>query len=412
MFHFGGLWFLRITARSKAAQALHHKLTSGLWRVHVAHHLTSRQKQKRAVSVRALRTASGRLHPLSSSDEESLRSGIRCVNLPFLKSSTVCLRRGELVPKSEKSMSSKTRRRPSKKRHSPSLQDFFRRNARGKGIYERYQAWCQITRSDPGSQGLSSIEVCYGRSHDFLSTGETIGFLFCTLMPEVIDVREQFPLSLEAATHESREYVLPLGYTEPSLYMGTFGLAHQLRMRHPRTWEKGRSDWWVMTTDLLVTLSTADGIQLLAISIKPDIAELTPRERQLLDLERTYWEIRDIPWLLITQSTYSLRTANRLQEYRGYALKDPVCPEDLTIAAKLGNQYAGLPLHFAWLMIARHFGKGIKHAKNAFWQAVWQGQLCIDLDRPVEPTERYHCLTREAFLALNPVASRRTASWA
>jgi hypothetical protein len=115
-----------------------------------------------------------------------------------------------------------------------------------------------------------------GRTHHYLSRQEFKVHLLAEYEPSTTDIREQFAL---LPWEETRELALDLGIRHP-VYPGT-------------------STPTVLTTDLLLTMSRADGAELIAISVKIK-KDLNARALEKLLLERTYWNKRGVTWILAT----------------------------------------------------------------------------------------------------------------
>ena len=154
------------------------------------------------------------------------------------------------------------------KRFSPTVLARFVRLGRGTGTYENYIPWHRVSRSDPSSCGRSHLQMWQGRQRELLSDGEWVGLFFAITLKNLLDLKEQFPLSLESIQHELSAHRADVS---PTLYPGTVEIANRLGYKHPKTNEKGNSAQWIMTTDLLLVLQTpTKNLELLAISFKPD----------------------------------------------------------------------------------------------------------------------------------------------
>lgn len=277
---------------------------------------------------------------------------------------------------------------------------------RGTGVYESFIGWHRVTRSDPSSKGRSHLQTWKDRQHDLLSDLELVAFFFATMHPEVIDIREQFPLNLVPVVHEINVY---REVKIAGLYPGTIALADKLEMEHPIVGEDGSTAPWVMTTDLLLTLkNTAGKMSLLAVSVKPKKPKLSRRQRALLTLEREYWLVRNVPWLLITNDLYDDLAADLLKGQSSWAL----APEynqsvlDWLGEHKLDFNQCNLT-QILQVISAQCANKNI--AQNTFWRAVWTGVLPFDLRRTWRPSAPFVLLTPTEFWEINPIVSRRSA---
>lgn len=292
------------------------------------------------------------------------------------------------------------------KSFTPDLLDRFRREGRGCGTYTQYIPWHGVSRSEPSSLGRSHLMTWGGRQRNFLSDDEWVTSFFTPLTPGAVDLREQYPLSLESSHHELGAYDLRLG---TSKYPGTLEIAHQLGYRHPRVNGNGRSAPWVLTTDLLLTLVNESGARkLLGIACKPT-AKLDDRKKQLIDIERTYWQVRNVEWLLITPEQYDEAIELTLRNSFQWGLGETVSDEHIRTATDLARELEGFPLTFALRRIDDALMQGYEYAQNAFWQSVWCGALPLNLHRGWRPHLPVELVSASAFLAFNPIASRRTA---
>ncbi|HCL38545.1 MULTISPECIES: TnsA endonuclease N-terminal domain-containing protein [Marinobacter] len=146
---------------------------------------------------------------------------------------------------------------------------------RGKGRGKDYQPW--LTVRDLPSSGRSHRVMGHltGRTHHFLSDTELAAFLLLEWNPDVIDIREQFPLRIE----------------------DTLSLAEQAKISHPAV--SGYHQ--IMSSDFLVDLSSSTGPQSMAIQVKVSSDLMDPRTVEILEIERRYWKLKGIPWYLITE---------------------------------------------------------------------------------------------------------------
>jgi hypothetical protein len=142
---------------------------------------------------------------------------------------------------------------------------------------------------DVPSMGTSSMVQSRktGRNHHYLSDQEFKVHLLAEYSQHTLDIREQFAL-------------LPWEETQ--------AIALQLGLRHPIF--PGTTTPTVLTTDLLLDLKRPDGTELVAISVKLT-KDLTPRNLEKLLLEKVYWGLRGIRWILATEKNIpKLRTSN------------------------------------------------------------------------------------------------------
>jgi hypothetical protein len=137
------------------------------------------------------------------------------------------------------------------RRFTPARLERWRRNGRGTGTGSNYIPWHQVTRDDPSSRGRShTVPWRFKRLHHLLSDQELIAFGFATMLPDVHDLREQFPLAHDDHQQEITAYTTaPLGSAA-----GTATIANELGCKHPLVYGNGECAPWILSTDLLLTL--------------------------------------------------------------------------------------------------------------------------------------------------------------
>ena len=293
------------------------------------------------------------------------------------------------------------------KRFSPDILDRYRDLGRGTGTYESYIPWHRVSRSDPASWGRSHLLTWHNRHIELLSDREFITTFFASrllLSSSRIDIREQFPLSLDEAPHELSAYDLQFGF---SSYPGTLEIADKLGIKHPMTHGDGRSAPWVMTTDLLLTLHTDNKPSFLAIAIK-DKNKLTKRTKELLSIEQSYWKHRNVHWLFITPNEYHPLVALTLQRTWPWALENPASADHLELARQAIENYQSYSLTYLLTKLTEQIGN-FTQAQHAVWQTIWSGKTPVDLRRGWRPHIPLRIISQEEFDQLNPVLVRRSA---
>jgi hypothetical protein len=292
------------------------------------------------------------------------------------------------------------------KRFTPKVLARFAREGRGTGQYETYIPWHRVSRGDPSSRGRSHLQMWNGRQRELLSDGEWGDTFFATMLPNLKDIREQFPLSAEFCVHELADYVINAPAGE---FPGTKAIAEQIGVPHPAISCDEESVDWTPTTDLLLLLKNRAGtLELLAVAVKPT-AQLTRGMRKSLALEKAYWDVRQVPWLLITPEQFDSRVALTLRCSMPWALGDKVEEEDRAIATSLAFKGSGRSLTYVLETISAVLAGDIDRAQRAFWQSVWSGAIPLDLRRGWRPHLPVVLLPTDAFWNLNPIASRRSA---
>jgi hypothetical protein len=292
------------------------------------------------------------------------------------------------------------------KRFTPKILDRFKKAGRGLGVFEDYKPWHQVSRSDPSSNGRSYLNYWKSRQREFLSDGENATFLFATMLPNVIDIREQFPISLEDSEHEINDYLI---FPE-KIFPGTLSLSNRLSISHPKT--SGEDTWasWIMTTDLLLTLIDRELTPyFLAISVKPEIPIVNTRIYDLLLLEKIYWQARNVDWLLITPELYKKMVAKTIIRNGVWGISNPVDEIHLNHIRKKIPSFTDVSYSKAIKELALQL-PSMEIAQRTLWQSVWKGELLIDLDRSWHPSEPIKILDADSFWDQNPIYARRS-SW-
>jgi len=149
---------------------------------------------------------------------------------------------------------------------------------RGQGHGAEYRPW--LTVQDVPSQGLATRILGHKtkRVHHLLSKLETDFFCLLEFSPAVSDIREQFPL-------------LPLEETQ--------AIADACGIRHPRD-PKNQEDV-VMTTDFVVTCLREGKQEEIARTIKYNQELESERTLEKLEIERRYWQSRQVDWGIVTE---------------------------------------------------------------------------------------------------------------
>jgi TnsA endonuclease N terminal/TnsA endonuclease C terminal len=153
----------------------------------------------------------------------------------------------------------------------------YMKEGRGQGERGNYKPW--ITIQDVPSKGLCTRGTGWktSRIHHFLSNLERDFFYMCEWETDVIDIREQFPLNR----------------------LDTIAIAEKKRIKHPA--DPKTSAPIVMTTDFLLTIKTADGFKYIARTIKPSVELEKKRVLEKFEIERHYWNERNIEWAIVTE---------------------------------------------------------------------------------------------------------------
>ena len=166
---------------------------------------------------------------------------------------------------------------------------------RGQGAGAAYQPWLFV--QDVPSQGLAHRIKGWktGRVHHLFSNHERDYFYILEWSPFIQDTREQYPL-------------LPLEET--------LTLAEENNIRHPAD-PKTRQPI-VMTTDFLVTVARNGSAVNQARSVKPRSQLTKTRVLEKLELERLYWQKRDMDWGIVTEREIPQTVADNVRLLHGY----------------------------------------------------------------------------------------------
>lgn len=294
------------------------------------------------------------------------------------------------------------------KRFTPKVLERFIREDRGTGTYSDYIPWHRVSRGDPSSEGRSHLIVWMGRQRELLSDQEWGGLNFTGLVPNLVDLVEQFPISQDSAPHDLARWQVGCGLAQ---FPGTLEIAEKLGIKHPALKDGDESHVWTSTTDLLLVLRNQRGsLLLLAVSCKPSSA-LTKRAKELLRLEKTYWNLRGVEWLLITPEQYEKSVGLTLRRSSPWGFDEPASATAMRVACKVVSSAPWYSYSDVIQQLTDRFGgKTHRHeAQRALWQAVWRGLLPVDLRRGWRPHHPLALISREAFVSLNPILARRSA---
>ena len=169
------------------------------------------------------------------------------------------------------------------------------KEGRGSGIGADYKPWLNI--QDVSSLGRSTRlrGIKTNRQHEFLSDLERNHFYITEYSDFVVDIREQFPLlQLEE----------------------TIVIANELGIKHPT--DPQTNEPIVMTTDFLLTVDKGDGLVEVARTIKMKDDLLNERVLEKFEIERVYWERRQIDWGIVTELEIPKEMARNISYIHDY----------------------------------------------------------------------------------------------
>lgn len=153
----------------------------------------------------------------------------------------------------------------------------FIKEGRGQGTGKNYKPW--LTVADVPSLGRVHRVFCpkTEREHHLMSDNEYYAFLLQWWDDSVLDIREQYPLLNRKETLE---------------------IAARSGIRHPM--HPVSRTLWVLTTDLVLTVRNANGNKTVAYAVKEAKALENERTLEKLEIERRYWERREVKWQILT----------------------------------------------------------------------------------------------------------------
>ncbi|MEX9806634.1 TnsA endonuclease N-terminal domain-containing protein, partial [Proteus mirabilis] len=147
------------------------------------------------------------------------------------------------------------------------------KEGRGQGHGKDYIPWLTVQEVPSSGRSHRIYSHKTGRVHHLLSDLELAVFLSLEWESSVLDIREQFPL----LPSDTRQIAIDSGIKHPVI----------------------RGVDQVMSTDFLVDCK--DGpFEQFAIQVKPAAALQDERTLEKLELERRYWQQKQIPWFIFT----------------------------------------------------------------------------------------------------------------
>ncbi|NRT32524.1 hypothetical protein BJV38_004892 [Clostridium beijerinckii] len=166
---------------------------------------------------------------------------------------------------------------------------------RGIGIGKDYKPWIKI--QDVASKGrVTRVKgIKTNRQHELLSDMERDFFYILDFSDEVVDIREQYPL-------------LPIEET--------MDIAIELGIKHPTDPKSGEPV--VMTSDFLIILKNKDEYIEVVRTIKQKDDLLQRRINEKFEIERIYWQRKELDWGIVTEEEIHKITAHNISFVHGY----------------------------------------------------------------------------------------------
>ncbi len=260
----------------------------------------------------------------------------------------------------------------SKRKRTSEIEKWIK-EGRGSGIGINYKPWLKI--QDVSSLGRSTRlkGIKTSRQHEFLSDLERNYFYLTEHSDFIFDIREQFPL-------------LPLEET--------IVIADELGIKHstdPKTGEP-----IVMTTDFLLTVDKGQGVFEVARTVKMKDELLKERVLEKFEIEREYWQRRDIDWGIVTEEEIHKVMARNIsyihdyyniRDYDVFQKMSPQLIEDLSLSLmqRLLNDSCSVRIIISKFDSDTHlpFGSGV----TLFYHLLAQKIIVIDMLKPINLEE-------------------------
>lgn len=199
----------------------------------------------------------------------------------------------------------KRKRENNEKQHEKKIKE-----GRGQGDFANYKPWLKI--QDVASQGVATRikGIKSRRIHHTLSTLELDFLLLLDWSEDVIDIKEQYPLDLKE----------------------TVSLASEINIAHPPL--SNPSQPVVITTDFLIVIRQPIGTKEIARTIKYSSDLTDSRVLEKFEIERLYWQERNIDWGIVTELDINkaiIQNIKWLYKYRlSESLPDSITPDLVT----------------------------------------------------------------------------------
>lgn len=267
--------------------------------------------------------------------------------------------------------------------------DKWIQEGRGQGSGSDYKPW--LTIQDVASLGLVTREKGWktNRLHQMLSKLELAYFYVLEWAPLVSDIREQYPL-------------LPLEET--------IKIAQEAGIRHPTDPRTRHAA--VMTTDFLVTVRQGVQAKHCARTIKYACDLQSQRTIEKFEIERRYWQARNVDWGIVTEldiPTNLARNVEVLHDYRTLADRLTLTDDETRdVAEALTRQmmHTESPLRRVTADCDRRLGLEPGSSLAIAYHLLANRQWQIDMDKPLSVSEK---LTLVAATSPNLVPSASEA---
>lgn len=242
------------------------------------------------------------------------------------------------------------------------------KEGRGQGSGANYKPW--LTIQDVPSLGLATRILGWktGRVHHLLSKLELADFYTQDWAKRVVDIREQYPL-------------LPLSETR--------AIAEACGIRYPTV--PGTKQPVVFTTDFVITV--ANGLERIHQARTVKYADDLSSQRTLekLEIERRYWQARNISWGIVTEREIPhvlVRNVELIHNHRDISHRVPLGYDEIRdIAAVLTAEVlkgTGALRHIA-IACDKRLGLELGTCLTIAYHLLATKQWEIDMNIPIHP---------------------------
>ncbi|MCH4238761.1 MAG: TnsA endonuclease N-terminal domain-containing protein [Oscillospiraceae bacterium] len=187
----------------------------------------------------------------------------------------------------------------------------MKKAGRGQGKLADYQPWLMVDDFPSLGRGNRVRDIHTGRVHHFFSDLEMQYYFILAWNPNIVDIREQYPLDTELTEVAAAR----LGYP------------------HPKN-QDGSS--YVMTTDFLITYCPEGEkeAEYYARSVKTEKDLSKKRTLQKQQIERCYWQEQNVQWKCVTENSFSRQKAKNIRKILSFYDYDDFKDESLKRAVE------------------------------------------------------------------------------
>ena len=242
----------------------------------------------------------------------------------------------------------------------------------GQGTGQGYKPWLDeekvwAHRPVTSLKGLTTRRVHY-------LTGELANLFFFVVewSPEVLDIREQYPL-------------LPLSET--------LAIAKDLGIKHPVHGQTRKPV--VLVTDFLLTVKQDGGSVQEARALAPVSSLEDQRTIELLEIERCYWAARGIDWGIVTEHEIPAAFANNVHFLHGHMInglssylaeeRRKVLPDLVPLLTHMVQEQTNQPLNHLTRLCDRQFGCDPGTSLCVVYHLLATRKWRIDMQVPINP---------------------------